>query len=119
MNKQIKSFTYALNGIRKAFGSEINLKIHFIFVFAVVVCGIVFKIDTFEWIACLICFALVIAAEMLNTAIEGIVNLVSPEKNEAAGRIKDISAGAVLICAVFSAIVGLIIFVPKAYMLIF
>ena len=54
-------------------------------------------------------------AELFNTALETVVNLVSPEKNELARKAKDISAGAVLIVAIFSAIIGLIIFLPKVF----
>jgi diacylglycerol kinase (ATP) len=58
------------------------------------------------------CIGTVIAAELFNTAIEKLVDLVSPERHPVAGQVKDIAAGAVLICAVAAAIIGLIIFIP-------
>lgn len=112
------SFKYAWKGICSAVKSERNMHIHLIFVAAVVICGFVFHISKTEWLACIGCFGLVLAAEMMNTAIETIVNLVSPERHPLAGKAKDIAAGAVLIAAIASAIVGLIIFVPKGIALI-
>ncbi|MEG2574055.1 MAG: diacylglycerol kinase family protein, partial [Bacteroides sp.] len=78
----------------------------------VVIAGCLFHITRNEWIAILLCVALVFAAEAFNTAIERLVNIVSPERNVQAGDVKDIAAGAVLICAIIAAIVGLIIFTP-------
>ncbi len=113
MNKRLKNFKYAWNGIIKAIKSERNLQIHLAFVVAVVVCGLFFHISRAEWLACIICFGLVISAELFNTAIETIVNMVSPERQSMAGRAKDIAAGAVLAAAIFAAITGFIIFLPK------
>lgn len=118
MKKRIRSFAFALKGIKLVFGSEPNMKIHLIMSFLVVICGFIFTISITEWMICILCFGLVFGAEMLNTSIENVVNLVSPEHNELAGKAKDIAAGAVLICAIASAIVGLIIFVPKAWVLL-
>lgn len=90
------------------------MQIHLAFVGAVIVCGVIFRISRMEWIACAICFGLVISAELINTAIETIVNMVSPERQPLAGKAKDIAAGAVLVAAIFAAIAGTIIFLPKA-----
>jgi len=119
MNKRIRSFGYAISGIRAVFGSEVNMKIHLAVVMLVVICGFVFQISITEWIVCLLCFGLVLGAEMTNTAIETVVDLVSPEQHPLAGQAKDIAAGAVLICAVASVFVGLLIFVPKIWSFIF
>ncbi|MDA6987305.1 diacylglycerol kinase family protein, partial [Escherichia coli] len=64
------------------------------------------------WTVVVLCFGVVIAAELFNTAIERLVDLVSPERHPVAGQVKDIAAGAVLVCAVAAAIIGLIIFIP-------
>ena len=111
--KLINSFKYAFMGIKSAFKTEQNMKIHFTIMILVVVLGVILHIDIQEWITCVVCFACVIGAEMFNTAIEKVVDLASPEKNEIAKIAKDISAGAVLIFAIGSAIIGLLIFVPK------
>ena len=79
---------------------------------AVIIAGIVLGITRTEWIMVVMCIGTVIAAELFNTAIEKLVDLVSPVRHPVAGRVKDIAAGAVLICAVAAAIIGLIIFIP-------
>jgi len=111
--KIIKGFKYALQGIISAFKSERNMKIHVLIMLLVIIAGIILKISTIEWIICIILFALVIGAEMFNTAIEAVVDIIMPEKNDKAKFIKDVSAGAVLIFAISAAIIGMILFVPK------
>lgn len=117
MNKRIRSFGFAGNGIFQVFKSEPNMKIHIVLAVLVIIAGFVFSISLMEWILCLLCFGMVIGAEMINTAIEDIVDLVSPDHHPLAGRAKDVAAGAVLVCAFVSAIIGLIIFVPKGWSL--
>ncbi len=112
-NNLISSFKYAMQGILRAFKTERNLKIHASMMMIVVILGVIFKIAVWEWITCIILFALVIGAELLNTSIEEMVNLLSPEIRVHAKYAKDIAAGAVLIFAIASAIVGAIIFIPK------
>lgn len=109
----INSFKYAFTGIKGAFKTERNMKIHFSVMLLVIISGILFKISITEWLICISCFALVIGAEMFNTAIEKVVDLASPEKNELAKLAKDVSAGGVLIFAIGSAIIGALIFIPK------
>lgn len=114
MKKSLKnSFKYAFEGIKTTFQTEKNMKIHIAIMIFVIILGFLLKISSLEWIACLILFALVISAEMFNTVIETTVDLITKEKNELAKKAKDIAAGAVLVTAIFSAIIGLIIFVPK------
>ena len=83
--------------------------------FLVIIAGIVLKISAIEWIICLVLFGLVISLELVNTAIETTVDIAMPEINEKAKFAKDIAAGAVLFSAIISAIIGLIIFVPKLF----
>lgn len=111
--KMINSFKNAFNGMIVSFKQERNMKIHISIMFLVILLGIIFKIKTVEWIICIICFALVIGGELFNTAIEIIVDIAMPNFNEKAKKAKDISAGAVLVLAIASAIIGFIIFVPK------
>jgi diacylglycerol kinase (ATP) len=113
MRKRIQSFGYAFRGIKTVFLSEINMKIHIFITVLVVICGFVFTISLTEWMFCLLCIAIVTGAEMMNTAIEKVVDLASPEQHPLAGKAKDIAAGAVLLCAIISVIIGLIIFIPK------
>ena len=112
LKKQLRSFGYAWKGIQSCVGKEQNLSFHLIAAMAVIIAGIVLGITRTEWIMVVMCIGTVIAAELFNTAIEKLVDLVSPERHPVAGRVKDIAAGAVLICAVAAAIIGLIIFIP-------
>lgn len=110
--KQLRSFGFAWKGIRESIGKEQNLRFHLITTAVVIFAGIGFGITGNEWIALILCVGLVIAAELFNTAIERLVDLVSPHYHPLAGQVKDIAAGAVLVCALAAIVVGLIIFVP-------
>jgi len=118
MKKRLQSFGYAFRGIRVVFGTEANMQIHIVITILVIVCGIAFSISLIEWMFCLLCIGLVVGAEMINTALENVVDLASPEQHPLAGKAKDIAAGAVLICAIISVLIGLLIFVPKGWHLI-
>ena len=113
MKKLLKSFKYAFDGIYTGIKEEQNMKIHIIIMILVIIFGIMLKINTIEWIICILLFGLVISMELINTAIENTVNLITKEKNQQAKIAKDVAAGAVLASAIVSAIIGLMIFVPK------
>jgi diacylglycerol kinase (ATP) len=106
----IRSFGYAIRGIYAATRGQLNIKIHFLAVITVTIAGLFFQITAMEWCLVVICYGMVLTAELFNSAIENIVDLVSPEYNPLAGKAKDIAAGAVLISAVATAIVSLFIF---------
>lgn len=110
--KQLRSFGYAWKGIRSCIGKEQNLSFHLITAIIVVIAGFFFGISPTEWAIIILCIGLVIAMELLNTAIEKLVDMISPKRHPIAGQIKDIAAGAVLICATTAAIIGIIIFAP-------
>jgi len=118
MKKRIKGFGFAGRGIYSVIKSEFNMKIHITIGILVFICGFIFDISLTEWLLCLLCFGLVLGAEMINTAIENVVDLVSPDQHPLAGKAKDAAAGAVLICAIISAVIGLLIFVPKGWNLL-
>lgn len=111
--KLINSFKYAISGIITSFRTERNMKIHILVMILVIIAGIVFKLSLLDWIILVIMFGLVISAELFNTAIETTIDMITKEKNEKAKIAKDVAAGAVLVLAVASVIVGLIIFIPK------
>ena len=113
MKKLLKSFKYAFEGIFTGIKEEQNMKIHITIMILVIIFGIVLKISKIEWITCILLFGLVISMELINTAIENTVDLITKEKNEQAKIAKDVAAGAVLVSAIVSVIIGLIIFVPK------
>jgi diacylglycerol kinase len=116
--KIINSFKYAIEGFCSSFKTERNMKIHVSIMILVIIVGILLEINKYEWIICIICFAIVISGELFNTAIETITDMVMPYKNEKAKLVKDISAGGVLILAIGATIIGLIIFVPKISLLL-
>ena len=77
---------------------------------AVAALGVLLRLTVLEWVAVLVCSAMVLGAELMNTAIEAVVDLVSPDFNELAGKAKDISAAAVWVIAMFAAVIGVIVF---------
>lgn len=109
----ISSFKYAFQGMFSALKTERNLKIHVTIMLLVIIAGIVLKISKIEWIICIILFGLVIGGEMLNSAIETVVDIAMPDINSKAKFAKDAAAGAVLVFAIASAIIGFMIFGPK------
>ena len=111
--KLINSFKCAIQGIIQAVKTERNVKIHITIMILVIIAGIVLKINTQEWIICIVLLSLVITLELVNSAIEATVAIAMPEINEKAKVAKDVAAGAVLVSAIASAIIGLIIFIPK------
>lgn len=113
LKKRLDSFKFAFAGIRDLFKTEPNAIIHFIAAVFAVSMGFFFSISTTEWCFIIFSIAFVFSAEAFNTAIEHLTNLVSPDYNQLAGKTKDAAAAAVLIAAIGSAIVGLIIFLPK------
>lgn len=114
----MNSFKYAFEGVLSALKTERNLKIHIFIMIFVIIMGIILKISTTEWCICIILFGLVISLELINTAIEIVVDIAMPEINKKAKKAKDISASAVLVSAIASAVIGFIIFLPKILSLI-
>jgi diacylglycerol kinase len=104
-----KSFGFAFKGIRLSL-KERNKKIQVFLGLLTLIAGFVFSITGTEWCIILLCIALVLCLEMLNTAIERTIDLVNPDYNEKAGQIKDIAAGAVLVASLTSVIIAAIIF---------
>lgn len=109
----VKSFEYALSGIKTCFKTELNFRIHSALTIVALILSIVFNISANEWIAVCFCIAFVISMEMLNTAIEKLCDVVHKEVHPGIKKVKDIAAGAVFVSAFFSLITGAIIFLPK------
>ena len=110
---RLKSFIYAFKGIKYTLFTQQNFLIHVILSVLAILSGYFLKISTLEWISIIIVIGMVLSAEIINTSIEELVNLMSPEKNKTAGVIKDLAAGAVLILAITAFVIGTIIFLPK------
>ncbi len=118
-NKLYKSFEYAFEGIITTMTHERNMQIHCTVAVLVIIFGIILKISLLEWAFCVLLFALVISLELVNTAIEAVVDLVTKEKQPLAKKAKDAAAGAVLVSAINAAIIGGVIFFPKLWELFF
>lgn len=113
--KRLRSFAYAFNGIRLLIQNEPNAWIHCAAAISAVALGFVLQISRLEWITIVVVIGMVLAAEAVNSSIEALADLVSPEYNEAIKRTKDLAAGAVLLVAIAAAVVGCIIFIPKLF----
>lgn len=105
-----KSFLFAIQGFRCAVRTERNIKVMLAGAVVVVVLGLVLRIDLLSWAIVIGCCGVVISAELLNTAIETVVDLVSPEFHPLAGRAKDIAAAAVWVLSCLVALVGVLVF---------
>ncbi len=110
IKKNLKSYKYALNGLKHLLRLENNARIHLAATFLILALSAYFRIETTEWLWVILSISLVWMTELLNTAIEKIVDFISPEFHPEAGKIKDLAAAAVLVAALFSIIVGVIIF---------
>lgn len=113
MNTFIKSFYYAYKGISYTFRTQPNFKVECLT--AVLAAGLSWylHISTMEWLWIIAVMGIVLMAELLNTAMETLVDLVSPGYDPKAGKVKDISAAVVLIAALLASLTGMIIFLPK------
>jgi diacylglycerol kinase (ATP) len=109
---RLQSMQHAIRGFGVVF-QEPNAKIHLLLAVVAIALSFYLKISNLEWVA--VCFAIasVIGAEAMNTALEKVVDLASPEWHETAGQAKDAAAAAVLIISLGAAAVGAIIFIPK------
>ena len=105
-----KSFGFALQGFRYTLATERNIRVMLGGAAFAVVMGLVLQLDLVSWAIVLLCIGCVLAAELMNTAIETVVDLVSPEYHPLAGHAKDIAAAAVYVLSVLVAVVGVCVF---------
>ncbi len=119
IKKFFLSFTYAIKGLKYAYRNEQNLAFDIGMSILIVIAGFLFKVSISEWALLALTIGIVLSLELINTAIEAVVDLVTEDYHPLAKVAKDTSAAAVFICAIASVIVGLIIFLPKIINLIF
>jgi diacylglycerol kinase len=110
-NPILQSFKFAFQGLAFAW-KERNFKLHIASTLVVFTLGCYCQVDKTEWMLLMLCIAAVLSLELINTALEKLVDLVSPNKHPLAGMAKDLSAAAVLVFSIASAIIGIIIFYP-------
>lgn len=120
---QVKSkkgigFRYAWKGITHLIRTQRNARIHLAIAAIVIIAGYLLDISTTEWLIVTVCTGMVFSAEIFNTAVEYLTDLVSPGYNKTAGTVKDLAAGAVLVAALAAAGAGLIIFAPKIWIIV-
>jgi undecaprenol kinase/diacylglycerol kinase (ATP) len=115
--KRLQSFSYAFNGLKILIREEHNARVHLLAALVVIAAGFFFQISSNDWLAIVLSIGLVISAEAMNSAIENIADFISPERNDAIKRIKDLGAAAVLICVLTAVVVGLMVFLPKVFLL--
>ena len=111
--KRVKSFLYALNGLKIGLKEEHNMRIHLLATLCVLCVSIFFNINVNEWFAVIFAIGLVFAMELINSAVENLADFVSLKKHDSIKKIKDLAAAAVLVSAIVALVVGLIIFIPK------
>jgi undecaprenol kinase/diacylglycerol kinase (ATP) len=119
MMKLIKSFGYAIKGMFIALREEQNMRIHLLAIAVVTVSGIYCGLSAIEWAIIALAIGFVVSMEMVNSAIESIVDHISPEFTKEAGKIKDLAAGAVLVAAIVATVIAVYIFGNKIFNLIF
>jgi diacylglycerol kinase len=117
LQKRASSFRYAFQGLADLFRNQPNARIHLAATVAAAGAGFYFCISSLEWVAVVICIAVVFSLEAVNTALEHLTDLASPEFHPLAGKAKDVAAAAVLMAATGAAAVGAIIFLPKIFAL--
>ena len=115
LKKFFRSFLYAVQGIFVSIGDQRNLKVQILVALITVGAGFYFRITATEWCAILLTIALVIGLEMMNSAVENLVDLVTRKQDPLAGKVKDIAAGAVLFASIIAVIIGVLVF--KKYLM--
>ena len=117
LRRRAASFGHAFRGVGAALRSEVHLRFHAVATAAAVGLGFYLGISRLEWALVALAIGAVWAAELLNTAVEALVDLASPDYHPLAGKAKDVAAGAVLVVAAAALVVGLLVFGPPLWAL--
>ncbi|MCC2545715.1 diacylglycerol kinase family protein [Hymenobacter sp. BT175] len=112
LQRRIASFGYAFRGVWSALGSEVHLRFHALSTVVAVGLGFYFGLSRLDWALVVLAIGTVWSAELMNTAVEAIVDLVSPDYHVLAGKAKDVAAGAVLVTAIAALVIGVLVFGP-------
>lgn len=109
----LRSFVFAFDGIAHVVRTQRNMRVHMLVAALVTLLGVWVRLSPTEWAICALTMGVVFAAEILNTVIESLVDLASPDHHDLAKIAKDAAAGAVLVLAIFATLVGIFIMLPK------
>ena len=115
IKKVLRSFRFAFRGVGVLFREEHNAWVHLFATILVIAAGFIFQISQIEWALVAFAIGLVFAAEILNSALERLCDIVQPEQDKRIGDIKDLCAAGVLLCALAAAAIGLLVFLPKIF----
>lgn len=113
LKKRVKSFGYAFEGLRTLWLEEHNVRIHSLVMVLVVIMGACLKVSMMEWCILVLTIAFVLSVEALNSSLESLADAITKDYNDKIKKTKNLGAAAVLVSAIASALVGLIIFLPK------
>lgn len=116
--KVLRSFGFAIEGIILGIKQEKNMKIHLFFSVIALLISFLLSLSTLEWVLIIFCIGGMLAFELVNSALERVVDMVTKDYHPLAKQAKDMAAGAVFLYAIISVIIGLIIFLPKLFELI-
>lgn len=114
-----KSFSFALTGIKAALLTERNMRIHFFASLVVIGCSILFSISKLEWLFVILAIGGIFSLELMNTAVERVVDLITEEYHPLAKQAKDLAAGAVFIYAIIAVVIGIMVFTPYFFRWLF
>jgi diacylglycerol kinase len=115
IQQRFRSFGYAFKGLAILFSTQVHARIHLSAALLVIGMAAYFNLSPGEWSVLILCIIIVLAAEAFNTAIEHLTDLVSPDYHPLAGKVKDLAAAAVLLCALGAAIIGILILSPYLF----
>jgi diacylglycerol kinase (ATP) len=113
LKSRLRSFRFALSGLRSLLKYEHNSRIHLIAAVLAIILGVLLKLSPSEWTLLIILIGFVFITELLNSSIESLCDHTDPEKNELIRKAKDYSAAAVLVSALVAVVAGCLIFIPK------
>ncbi len=111
LKSRLKSFKYAFNGLSEGW-RELNFRIHIVAAGVAILLGLVLGISRDEWLAVVIVIGLVLFAELVNTSLERLADVVSPQWDDRIKVVKDVAAAAVFVAALMALVVGVVVFVP-------
>lgn len=113
LRQRWQSFSCGFNGILLLVGTQANARLHLLATFVVILAGFHFEVSLSDWALLVLAMASVWVSEAMNTAVELVVDLCSPDYHHLAGKAKDVAAGAVLIASIFAVVVGFLVFAGK------
>ena len=117
IKRTINSFKYAFNGLIDTYRTEQSVWIYIPVALLVILAGFLLKISTFEWLIIILILGIILSLELINTALEAVVDLATDKYHPLAKKAKDTVSAAVLVFAITAVIIGLIIFIPKISLL--